>query len=65
MRTMFGSLKPDSASPMLITPVNGSTVSMISATASMRGVLIANIATAEASRERTMARSVFTGRYGT
>ena len=49
IRTMFESLKPASASPMLITPVKGSAVSMISATASMRGLLSANIAIAAAS----------------
>ena len=36
----------------MITPVNGSTVSMISATASMRGLLIANITIAAASSSK-------------
>src|SRR5262249_52822050 len=38
-------------------PVNGSTVITIKATASMRGLLIANITIADASRNRTTARS--------
>ena len=54
IRTMFESLKPASASPMVSTPVKGSAVSMISATASRRGLLIANITIAAASRARTI-----------
>src|SRR5580704_4175272 len=53
IRTMFESLKPASASPMVSTPVKGSAVSMIRATASRRGLLIANITIAAASRART------------
>ena len=60
--TMVESLKPASASLMVITPVKGSTVSMISAAASMRGLPMANIAMAAASRKRTIASSVFIGR---
>src|SRR5262249_5489348 len=41
------------------TPVNGNTVSTIRATASMRGLLVANIATAATRRMSTIARSVF------
>ncbi len=62
MRTMLESLKPASASPMVSTPVKGSAVSMISATASMRGLLIANITIAATSRARTIARSGLMGR---
>ena len=59
-RTMLESLKPARASPIVIAPVNGSTVSMISATASMRGLFMANIAMAAARSPRTMASWVFT-----
>jgi hypothetical protein len=60
--TTLASLKPARASPMVTTPVNGSVVSTISATASMRGRLSANIATAAVSRASTTARSNVTGR---
>jgi hypothetical protein len=43
----------------VIEPVNGSTVSMINATTSIRGLLTANIAMAAASRSNTIASSVF------
>src|SRR5690606_17082050 len=55
----FGSANPASVSPTVTAPVNGNTVSMSSATASMRGLLIANIAMAAASSPRTTASSAF------
>jgi hypothetical protein len=57
MSTMLGSLNPASASPMLIVPVSGSAAIMISATASMRGLLRANMVMAAASRASTIIRS--------
>src|SRR3974390_3130847 len=62
---MFGSLKPESASFTVSTPVNGNTTSIISATASRRGLLIANIAIAEASRTSTTTRLAFIRIYPT
>ena len=59
MSTMLESLKPASASPMVSTPVKGSATSMMSATASSRGLPIANMTIAAASSTRTMARSAF------
>ena len=61
---MFGSLKPASASLMVSTPVRGSAVSIISATASRRGLLIANITIAAASRLKTTARSNIDDHHG-
>lgn len=58
MSTMFGLLKPASASFMVSTPVNGSSTSMINATASTRGLLMANMTMAAASSSRTSMRSV-------
>ncbi len=46
---------------MVITPVKGSSTSMISATASMRGLLMTNIATEATSSDRTTMSSVFMG----
>ena len=60
-RMMLESLNPARASFIVITPVIGSTVSMISATASMRGLFMANIAMAVARSPRTMASWLFTG----
>src|SRR5262245_60104089 len=60
-RTTFGSLKPARVSATPMTPVRGSAVSMISPTASMRGLLIANIAIAAASKPSTSARLAFIG----
>src|SRR5690606_9235810 len=59
IRTTLGSLKPERASAGLITPVRGSSVIMISATASIRGRLSANITVVAARRMRTTAKSVF------
>ena len=60
MRTMLGSAKPARASPIVRTgfspvrvPANGRSVSMMSATASMRGRSIANITIAAAKSSRT------------
>ena len=57
IRMTLGSVKPASDSPMLMTPVKGSRVSISRATASIRGRLAANITMAVASRARTTARS--------
>ena len=59
MRMMLESLKPASDSLMEITPVNGRATSMMSATASMRGLLSPNMTIAEIRRPRTSASSVF------
>ena len=56
--TTFASANPASASDMLSTPVNGSTVSINSATASMRGRPTANITIAAPSSPRTTISSV-------
>ena len=59
MSTMLESLNPAIASPMVITPVKGNNTIMMSATASMRGLLITNITTEATSRVRTTRSSVF------
>ena len=59
--TMLGSAKPLIASLMLIAPVKGSSAIMIRATASMRGLLAANITTAETSSSSTTISWPFTG----
>jgi len=59
IKTILGSLKPANASVIVNTPVNGSNVSMISATASMRGLLMANITIAAISNASTDANSGF------
>ncbi len=59
IRITLGSAKPASASGVVMTPVSGSRTSISSATASMRGLLRANMTTAAASRARTSANSVF------
>jgi hypothetical protein len=56
---MFASLNPASVSPIVTTPVNGSTVSMMSATTSIRGRFITNMTTAATSKPRMSANSVF------
>ena len=61
MSTTLASLNPASVSPMVMTPMSGSTAIMIRATASMRGRPSANITTAATSRASTTARSVFIG----
>lgn len=61
IRTMLGSAKPVSVSGTVSTPVNGSATIINSATASMRGRLIANMTTAATSRARTMASWAFMG----
>ena len=57
--TILGSLNPARACGTVITPVRGRAVSMSKPTASMRGLLMANIAMALPSNARTTARSVF------
>lgn len=59
MSTILESLNPASASPIVSTPVKGNVTSMISATASSRGLPMANMAIAMASKRRTTPRSAF------
>ncbi len=55
IRTIEGSLNPANASFMVMTPVNGIKVSMMRATASMRGRFITNMATDAASMSKMRA----------
>ena len=58
IKTIFESLKPTNPSPIVITPVNGKATSIISATASIRGLLIANMTIAAAKRSSTTISSI-------
>ena len=61
IKTMLGSLKPARASDMVMTPVSGKIVIIMTATASMRGRLTANMTVVAASSKRTMPKCPFTG----
>ncbi len=55
IKTTFESLTPVSTSPMVMTPVNGRATSIMSATASIRALLSANITIAAHNKPRTSA----------